>query len=264
MCDRFVVRDQEAVERAFEIVPSLWAFQAHYNITPTDRLTPNVPVVRAVDGERTGVMMRWPLIPEWCRGVAPKFATFNARAECLASKRLDSTWRIWPPIWRKGNRCIIPAAGFYASQWNGVQGYASRTELFYVQAADQDIFGFAGLWEKSTPEGSEPIYGCSIVTTAANDFIARIHNSRKRGNVRVMLPRGERHMPVILRRDDWESWLTGTIEEARASIRQYPDKLMAAHPVSSRAYNAKNNDPSLIDPIGLTIDPLSREIPPIQ
>jgi putative SOS response-associated peptidase YedK len=117
-----------------------------------------------------------------------------------------------------------------------------------IQAADQEIYGFAGLWEE-TPTSGEPIFSCTIVTTQANELMASIHNSKKVGSKRVTLPIEERRMPVILRMEDRDAWLHGTKEEATAAIRQYPSELMVAHPVSQRVGNTRNNDPTLILPL---------------
>jgi putative SOS response-associated peptidase YedK len=56
-------------------------------------------------------------------------------------------------------------------------------------------------------------------------------------------------MPAILLKEDWEAWLAGLTAEAEASIKQYPDDLMLAWPVSSRVNTPKNNDAALIEPM---------------
>jgi len=99
--------------------------QAHYNIAPTD----TIDVVRPDDGGASElVSMRWGLIPYWWKKPVKQLpATFNARAEGVASK----------PMFRdafKRHRCIIPASGYY--EWiarpDGKQPYFIRwwrTEL---------------------------------------------------------------------------------------------------------------------------------------
>lgn len=118
MCGRFITREQAATEREFSVVLPLWSFSAHYNVTLTNKLEPNVPVVHIVDRQRVGRMMRWPLIPVQLHGAPPSFSTFNAAAEGLTSK---STWKaIWNHPGNDGMnrrwRCILPAGGFYEWQ----------------------------------------------------------------------------------------------------------------------------------------------------
>lgn len=47
-------------------------------------------------------------------------------------------------------------------------------------------------------------------------------------------------MSRILAREDVETWLTGTPEQAAAVLEQYPAELMVAHEVSPRANSPKN------------------------
>jgi putative SOS response-associated peptidase YedK len=56
-------------------------------------------------------------------------------------------------------------------------------------------------------------------------------------------------MPAILRREDQEIWLKGTMAQARAMLAPYPADLMVAHPVSTRVNSVRNNGPELIEPI---------------
>jgi putative SOS response-associated peptidase YedK len=63
MCGRYVIRDQAAIERYFNL--SLHQFQPsdRFNIAPGI----TVPVIRLTDGERVLSGMYWGLIPSWAR-----------------------------------------------------------------------------------------------------------------------------------------------------------------------------------------------------
>ena len=107
MCGRYVSPDDAAIEREFNLVRAEWQFPPSYNVAPTD----DVPVVRLnKEGERTGSRMHWGLIPYWAKGVAPKFSTINATIEKLTEA---ASWR---GPWSRGQRCIMPATGFYEWQ----------------------------------------------------------------------------------------------------------------------------------------------------
>jgi putative SOS response-associated peptidase YedK len=69
--------------------------------------------------------------------------------------------------------------------------------------------------------------------------MANIHNA---GN-------NPHRMPAILRAEDLDAWLTGTPDEARAVLRQYPADVMDAYEVSTRVNSVKNNSPDLIEPV---------------
>jgi len=62
-------------------------------------------------------------------------------------------------------------------------------------------------------------------------------------------------MPVILPREKWASWLgergAHTDELRWMSLRPYPAELMQSYPVDVRVANVRNNDPSLLDRVGI-------------
>jgi len=78
MCGRYVSPDEASIEREFNLVRTEWQFPPSYNVAPTD----DVPVVRVSKaGERTGSRLHWGLIPNWSKGVQPKFSTINATVD---------------------------------------------------------------------------------------------------------------------------------------------------------------------------------------
>ena len=66
----------------------------------------------------------------------------------------------------------------------------------------------------------------------ANEPLTEIHNAQQR-------------MPLILRPEAVDTWLTGTPEEASALLVPYPSDLMRAHRVSRRVNKPENDDPEL-------------------
>ena len=78
--------------------------QPRYNICSTT----TIDTVVSSEGKRALVPMRWGLIPGWWSKPLKemKLATFNARAESVATK----------PVFRdafKSKRLLIPASGYY-------------------------------------------------------------------------------------------------------------------------------------------------------
>jgi putative SOS response-associated peptidase YedK len=222
VCGRYVSPDEASIEREFNLVHTEWRFPPSYNVAPTQ----DVPVVRANGGGRTGALLHWGLIPFWAKGVQPKYSTINATVEKLTD---GATWR---GPWKRGQRCAVIAMGFY--EWQ-VQADGKTKQPFYIHLNDQDIFGFAGLWDSSTSVAGAVVESCTIVTMPANHLMAEIHNVKQR-------------MPAILARDDIDTWLAGSADEALRVIKQYPETHMVAVPVSKRVNTPKNNDPDLIMP----------------
>ena len=218
MCGRYVTSIDAALEREFHLTRGWVRHFTSYNVAPTQQ----VPVIRLHDGEREGVMMRFGLIPFFAHGEAGKYSTINARIETLRSSPAYRT------AWKRGQRCLVIARGFY--EWQ-VAGDAKQP--WYISCADQPTFAFAGIWDSSTPPDGEPILSCTIITLPASPLMAQIHNTKHRE-------------PAILRREQHDTWLGGTADEAFACLAPYPDELRSAWPVSRRVNAPRNNDESLI------------------
>jgi putative SOS response-associated peptidase YedK len=225
MCGRYILRMQDRYLREWNLHgPPAWVTTS-YNIAPTQQ----VPVMRMEDGGPVAAMVRWGLIPSFARGQPGKFSTINARIESFETAPSFRT------AWKRGQRCIQPASGFY--EWHlDAQG---RKTPYLITLADQGLFAFAGLWDRSVRDDGAVIESCTHITLPANELMADIHNG---GN-------HPRRMPAILRREDHEIWLKGTRAQARAVLAPYPADLMVAHPVSIRVNSVRNNGPDLIEPI---------------
>lgn len=225
MCGRFISAHQSALEREFSIVQPLWTLQASYNVAPTQ----SVPVVRMQDGQRAGVMMRWGLIPWFAKGMPPNYSTINATIENLER---GATWR---GPWGRAQRCIMPAAAFY--EWH--LGEDGKKNPYLIKLADQELFGFAALWDRSIKADGAAIESCALITMPGNDLMRRIHNTGAHPF----------RMPALLAKEDREQWLTGTPVEAKAILKQYPQQCMVTFQVSTRVNSPKNNDAALVNPV---------------
>ncbi len=195
-----------------------------FNVAPTH----DVPVVRVAQGEREGAVLRWGLIPFFARGEPPKYSTINARIETI------ETAPSYKGAWSRGQRCIQITSGFY--EWH--LRADGRKVPYFIHLADQDTFGFASLWDRSRRADGTWIESCSLITMPANALMHDIHNG---GN-------NPHRMPAILRKEDREAWLTGSIDESRAVLAPYPADLMVAYPVSPRVNKPENDDEKLLEP----------------
>jgi putative SOS response-associated peptidase YedK len=225
MCGRYILRMQDKYLREWQLHgPPAWV-SVSYNIAPTQQ----VPIMRSRDARPEAVMVRWGLIPAFARGEPGKFATINARVESFEGSAC------YRGPWRRAQRCIQPASGFY--EWHiDAQG---RKSPYLITVADQEVFGFAALWDRSVRADGTVVESCAHITLPANDLMADIHNGGTHPG----------RMPAILRREDQEAWLEGSPQEARAALAPYPADLMCAHPVSTRVNSVRNNGPELIEPI---------------
>ncbi len=191
----------------------------HLNITTSPPTQP-VAAVRATEEGRALVLLKWGLIPSWSKGAAIGQKFINARAETVAEK----------PSFRsafKQRRCLIPASGFYEWRKDG-----KRNQPYFVRLRDEELFSFAGLWERwHDPEGEE-IETCAIVTTTANEVMQPIHE----------------RMPVILDPSAEEQWLDSrsTPDSLSALLVPFASERMEVFPVNLYVNNARNEGQSAL------------------
>ncbi|WP_026289562.1 SOS response-associated peptidase [Thioalkalivibrio sulfidiphilus] len=220
MCGRFASRTDAAIEHAFGVTESHWADWSSFNVAPSMA----VPVVREHEGVRQGVMLRWGLIPFWARGEPPKYSTINARAEGI------DTAASYRGPWRRGQRCVIPALGFY--EW---KGEGKGKQPFYIRLAGGEPFGLLGLWDCSVGPDGKVVESVTIITVPANPLVADIHAKGR--------------MPAMALASRCPAWLQAGPEDARAMLLPFPADQMDAYPVSTRVNSPRNDGPDLVEPI---------------
>ena len=222
MCGKYILAQAAKAERAMGIRRGRWDYPLSYRVLPTEQ----VPVVISTAGEPEAAQMRWGLIPHWAFGVPLKASTINARVERLASA---PSYR---DPWLRAQRCILVMGGFYEPH---VNPDGSR-EPYFLHLTEREVFGVAGLWERSRRQDGSFVFSCTLITVPANRLLAEVHNDKQR-------------MPAILAESDHETWLTGAEPQARAVLKAYPDELMVAWRVGRRVNSPKlPNDASLIAP----------------
>jgi putative SOS response-associated peptidase YedK len=222
MCGRYVSPNEASIEREFDIHGNEWRFPASFNVAPSQQ----VPGIRTGKAGPEGVMLRWGLVPFFAKGKIASYSTINARVESVET---SASYRM---PWKREQRCILPAQGFY--EWH-VNEDGSK-QPFYIHLNDQSVFGFAGLWDRSVADDGVAIESCTIITLPANALMADVHNGRAR-------------MPAILAQEQRETWLSGSADAARALLQGYPADLMVAYPVGKRVNSPRNNDAGLIEPL---------------
>ncbi len=225
MCGRYIVRMQEKYLREWQIYGPPELLKVSYNVAPTQ----SVPIVRRHADRLEGSLVRWGLIPFFAKGEAPKYSTINARVETMESAPAYSG------PWLRGQRCLQLASGFY--EWH--LDATGRKAPFFIELADQELFAFAALWDRSFKPDGTVIESCVHITMPANELLRDLHNTGSHPH----------RMPAMLRREDWDLWVRGTAAEAKSVLQQYPANLMSAHEVSTRVNSARNDGPELIEAV---------------
>lgn len=217
MCGRFA-RSSEAETIAAAFGVEIGNLPPSYNIAPSQSVA---AIVQLPDTSKPQLqMLRWGLIPAWAKDPKIGYKLINARAETVAEK----------PSFRaafRQRRCLIPADGFY--EWQQVEG-SRQKQPYFISLQDERPLAFAGLYERWESPDGDTIDSCTILTTAANEAIAPIHE----------------RMPVILAPQEYSRWLDpgcGEIDSLQAMLDPYPAAQMKIYPVSSLVNSPKNNRP---------------------
>jgi putative SOS response-associated peptidase YedK len=147
----------------------------------------------------------------------------NARVETVAER----------PAYRRAFerfRCLIVADGFY--EWRPSAG--GPKQPFHITRSDGRPFAFAGLWSIWHGEADQTVRSCTILTTAANDLVAPLHD----------------RMPVILERSAEAEWLDASTPAERLVqlCDGLPPARTALHAVGAAVNDARYDGPECLEP----------------
>lgn len=191
MCNLYsMTSNAEAITRLFKVTANTTANLPLYDAIYPDR---EAPVVRPHSGGgRELTTMRWGFPPP--SGVARPVT--NVRN--LAS-----------PFWRSAlanaeRRCLVPVTKF--SEWTAEPDPATgrkRKIWFSLRDPDDVPFAFAGIWR---PADEAP--RMAFLTCEPNGTVGAVH---------------PKAMPVLLKRQDYDRWLTADYGEAVRLAQPYPD-----------------------------------------
>ena len=220
MCGRFTVTaDGESIRNEFGLAELPFDDRPRYNVAPMQDV---LAIVHDGEKARAG-WMRWGLVPQWADDPAIGSRMVNARSETIDEKSAfrDAFER---------RRCIIVADGFYEWRRLGNMKVPMRIGL-----TGNRLFAFAGLWEKWSRRGDEPLVTCTILTTTPAPAIAAIHD----------------RMPVILTPDARRIWLdrAAPVPALKPLLQPYPDEELAWHAVSPLVNSVENDSPECSEPV---------------
>lgn len=185
-----------------------------------------------VSGSTQLEVMQWGLIPHTA-SVADRER--YGKENWFKNARAEEIFATWPyRLLIYSQRCIIPSTGYYEYHYDD----KGKTQPYFIYLKDREVFSMAGLWNTwINPETGEQVKSFVQITTAANPFVASIHNGGKHPG----------RQPLILNDEDTKKWLdekmTGE-EEIKRFLKPYPEYRMAAHPVSK---NFRSMNPKLED-----------------
>jgi putative SOS response-associated peptidase YedK len=224
MCGRYFDHaPREEIAAAFRVDVSELALEPRYNIAPGQE----IPVVRfdQKHGTRTLELVHWGLIPHFAKDRKVGWKHINARAETVDRS----------PSFRSGfakRRCLVVANGFF--EWRK-QG--KLRVPYAIARKDHTLIGMAGVLENwKDPESGEWVRSCAVITSAANELLAPLHD----------------RMPVIIAPDAYARWLGELSTEAselKTLLVPHAADDLTLWRVSPRMNRPDVDDPSVLEPV---------------
>ena len=160
-----------------------------------EEVYPGYPGLVVAEGQVRQMSWGFPLVMKGKNGqpLKPKPVN-NARTD-----KLDSFF------WRysfEERRCLIPLSAWAEAQ--GAKGAKTRT---WLSLPGSDLFACAGVWRTSDEFGT--CYSM-VMTDSAGSAAQDVHS----------------RMPVLLRPEDYEGWVSGSPEEAKSLCKAWPGEII--------------------------------------
>jgi putative SOS response-associated peptidase YedK len=217
MCANYLPATPNQLQRYFGVAPPDSDYKAE---TYPGYMAPIIrpPHADSVLGDRSCAPAMFGIVPHWAKDTKIARTTYNARTETLAEKPSFRN------AFKHGQFCIIPAASIFEPRYFRVQEGLDlgddkkkpkyRKEWWEISAADDSLFGIAGIWEfKHDGPNRLPLLSFSMLTMNADDHpVMQLFHD----------PEHEKRMVVILQPDQYDEWLHCDPREAPDFFRQYP------------------------------------------
>ncbi|WGT65013.1 SOS response-associated peptidase [Variovorax paradoxus] len=217
MCNRYISPDDYEIESFWHVRqngPPRWV-KAVYPRTHG----PFIRRAKDVTGyERELVTGQWGLIPWFAKEPKLKYPTNNARSEELEAKAS------YKDPWKRGQRCIIPAAAFDEPNWE-----TGKNVWWQFRRADGAPWGLAGLWNTWTDKATDEIhesYTMLTINADAHPLMSRMHKP----DPKLASDKQDKRSVIPLEVHEFDTWLAGTVEEAKQLLKLAPVEVFDGGP----------------------------------
>ncbi|WP_049735287.1 SOS response-associated peptidase [Rhizobium ecuadorense] len=164
---------------------------------------------------------RWGLVPSWMSQPRRQPPVLARREETTSNELFHDAYR--------SRRCLIPVSGFF--EW--ADGPDKR-QPYAIAMKDRSMFALAGIWEVWHHPAGIDIRTFAVVTCPSNQMISAIHN----------------RMPVVLRREDYERWLS-PVRDPRDLMKPFAAVKLTMCPIARRVTTVRNAGPDILSRVDL-------------
>jgi putative SOS response-associated peptidase YedK len=217
VCTRYISPEAGDIERLWHVgarTPASWPRE----LFPRYR-GPFVRAARqAAVPQREFVVGQWALVPWFATTPTLPYLTVNARFEEIAAK---ASYKL---PWARGQRCIIPAEGFFEPNWE-----SGRHVPWRFRRADGRPWGLAGLWNTWVDKASGEIvesYTMLTLNADAHPLMRRMHKPDPKRPADAQ----DKRSVVPIEPEDVDTWLFAPLPEAAALVKLAPERLFDAAP----------------------------------
>lgn len=225
MCTRYISPEAGDIERHWQLgarTPSPWSRE----LFPRYRGPFIRPARHAASPERELVVGQWALVPWFATTARLPYLTVNARFEEIAHK---ASYKL---PWARGQRCIIPAESFFEPHWE-----SGRHVPWRFRRADGLPWGLAGLWNTWVDKSSGEIvesYTMLTLNADAHPLMRRMHKP----DPKLGPEQQDKRSVIPIELEDVDSWLLGSLEDARRLLQLAPVDIFQATTASPAALDA--------------------------
>ncbi|MEM1196290.1 MAG: SOS response-associated peptidase family protein [Pseudomonadota bacterium] len=191
-------------KRRDEVAEWFDAIEDHKRNSEIEEMFPGAPGLVIAHGVMHQMTWGFPLVMKGKSGQPLKPKPVN-------NARLDKLESVF---WRSSfeeRRCLIPMSAWAEAQ--GPKGAKTRT---WMSRPDAELFAVAGVWRRSDEFG---LCYSMVMTDSAGSASADVHS----------------RMPVLLRPQDYEGWLSGSAQEAKTLCVAWAGDLTIDHTEDSWA-----------------------------
>ncbi|WP_049732475.1 SOS response-associated peptidase, partial [Rhizobium ecuadorense] len=164
---------------------------------------------------------RWGLIPSWMSQPRCQPPVLARREEITSNELFYDAYL--------SRRCLIPVSGFF--EW--ADG-SDKRQPYAIAMKDRSMFALAGIWEVWRHPAGIDIRTFAVVTCPSNEMISAIHN----------------RMPVVLRREEYERWLSPD-RDPRDLMKPFDAATLTMWPIARRVTTVRNAGPDILGRVDL-------------
>lgn len=214
MCRRICLsRSVEEIKRHFAVADGHARLKPHWNIAVGGVL----PAIRWGAFRRRLDLMHWGLVMAAAQNTRIVRSCFHINGD-----QADELSH------RRSHRCLIPVESFY--EWR-----RADKQPFAVALKSRQIMAIAGVWDFWISPLGEPSVCFALLTTNAISVLAPL----------------SAHMPILVRRENWDLWLNpdAPLVEVQALTQPAGSEPLDIWAVDRRISSTKNDGPNLLVPL---------------